>query len=647
MSESLAPIITSVVTGGTNNHATVSSEANAYATDFITPGVLGSISNSNGTGPGIGSFGVSQDSAPDMGLTITGSGNTTNGESVAYIKCTPASQDIQVLRARMSTNTTGYTINANSTGSTVYDWIYLQANVTNAATPDAAADNVVAIYTSRSTTNAADNGSPPTYGILLAVVTVSNGASSITNTNIADKRSQIIFNTGTSSNITGWNPLGDTLTYGANNGDKEFTVTTANNLTGVVQPGTRLYVNRSVTPPSQCMSFTSSSSQYASNASPSGLSFTAAFTFETWIYVGGLTGSSQMFGGQTNSGATNGWYCQVSATGQMVITYTSSSNATSFSTYQAVPTGQWLHVALVVTSTSSKTGLIYLNGTAVPTYSPSTAASTLTQGGTLALGGWAANTTQYFNGYLSESRLWSVAQSAASIQANMAISISASSTNLVGYWQGNGVFTDATTNANNLTASGGAIATQAANPYNAVEYGIITSISYSNPTTTLKIYTGNSNTIPNQTLNNPYYSAVRAPIGFPAAKDNWIQQYIYGISGQYLSGSIAGLNGSTVPINTGSWKVIAQIAWQANDIDAHVGISSSTSAFSNPRMAGRFYNASAGQMLETTTLSDNVSQSAQGSLYITGLTSSGDIYIRGVADDSEAYTTIQIECNYV
>lgn len=175
-------IITSVVTGGSNNHATVSEEANAFGTDFISQGVVGTITNTAGVGPCTGAFGCSQDASPDMGLLINA--------GVAYITATPTSQDSQVLRARMGSNQVSYVINANASGSTKYDWIYLQASATNAANPNSAADNVTAIFTSRSTSNTVDNGSPPTYGIPLAIVTVANGASSILNANIADTRVQ-------------------------------------------------------------------------------------------------------------------------------------------------------------------------------------------------------------------------------------------------------------------------------------------------------------------------------------------------------------------------------------------------------------------------------------------------------------------------
>lgn len=200
-------IIGSIVTGGTNSHATVAEEANAYATDFVTQGVLGTITNTTGIAPTTGSFGVNQDTGSDMAISILGTGNTTNGQSIGYVTVAPSSQDTQVLRARMASNYTGYVINANSSGSTKYDWIYLVANATNANTPDSAADNVFSFVTSRSTSNTADNGSPPTFGILLAIVTVANGATAITNANITDKRTQLVFTaSGTLSTASLSNP---------------------------------------------------------------------------------------------------------------------------------------------------------------------------------------------------------------------------------------------------------------------------------------------------------------------------------------------------------------------------------------------------------------------------------------------------------
>jgi hypothetical protein len=544
-------IIASVITGGTNSHQTVAEELNAYATDFVSQGVVGTITS--GT-PGTGAFAVTQDSSPDMGVTVL--------LGVAYVSGTPSGQDPQVIRARMTSNYTGFTITSNSSGSTKYDWIYLQLNATNASTPDSAADNVINLYTSRSSSNSADNGSPPTYGLLLAVVTVANGASSITNANIADKRQQVTFSSGDSSPLTtGWNPLNYALTYSANNGNKEFQVTTPNNLGGLLSAGMKLSVARSVSPPTQCMAFASASSQYASKTSPTGITFTSAFTCEAWIYL-------QSYGGANNQAiisrfdGTHGFILSLSTTGQVAATANGSS--TSATTYQSIPLNSWIHVAGTF---SAGTFVIYINGMSVP-FSQSGSATSITQAGALQVGAY--NSTNFFNGYISEARVWSVAQSQANIQANMAISISGAASNLVAYFQGAGNFTDATSNANTLTASGGAIATQTANPYNATEYAFITVVSYSAPTTTLTLKAVGG-TVPNITLNTPQYSTVDTPYGWPSVSGSIISHRLLELpflatqtTTATSSASFGGSSSSTywpftVPSNCGKIKVIVQV----------------------------------------------------------------------------------------
>lgn len=546
-----ASIIASVITGGSNSHQTVAEELNAYATDFVNQGVLGTITS--GT-PATGAFAVTQDSSPDMGVTVL--------SGVAYVSGTPSGQDAQVIRARMTSNYTAYTINANASGSTKFDWIYLQLSATNANNPSLAADNVITLYTSRSTSNASDNGAPPTYGILLAVVTVANGASSITNANISDRRTQSSLSSVNSGSSTGWTSLGYALTYGANNGNKEFTVTTPNDLTGLLSPGMRLKISRSTTPPTQSMAFVAASSQYATKASPAGITFTGPFTCEAWAYLTSYTGNSraEILSRLDPAGTTGGWEFFLDASGRVQIQYGTASSFTNILSYQSVPLNRWTHLAGVVTSVSSKTGAIYINGTSVPTTNTATAATTLTQAAIdLRIGAspvTPANT--YFNGYLSEVRLWSVAQSAGSIQSNMTINLVGNETNLIGLWQGNGNFNDATSNANNLTATNGAIATQAANPYNATEYAIITKVSYSNPTTTVTLFTGDNGTIPNQTLNTPYYATVKEPFGFPADENLWRiwvpHRTLDNVTsnanyGSFLSG------GWAIAVPTGSWRV--------------------------------------------------------------------------------------------
>jgi hypothetical protein len=235
-------------------------------------------------------------------------------------------------------------------------------------------------------------------------------------------------------------------------------------------------------------------------------------------------------------------------------------------TYQSIPTNQWVHVAAVVSSVASKTlqGM-YINGVSVSTFSNGLVATSVANTGNLSMGAMSTGVANTFlNGQVSEARVWSTAQTQSQIQANMAINLVGTESGLVGLWRGNGDFTDRTTNANTLTASGGAIATYASNPYNTVEYGIITKAVYGGGVTTLTVYTGNSNNIPNMTLSAPYYSNARAPYGFNADRNNWTT-WVYWRSSITLIGTNnswgtgVSSTATSVNINTGAWEVTYQL----------------------------------------------------------------------------------------
>jgi hypothetical protein len=357
------------------------------------------------------------------------------------------------------------------------------------------------------------------------------------------------------STSAGWNPIGQTLTYSANNGNKEFVVTTPSDLSSFLTPGQKIMFARGTAPPTQSMAFTAASSQYATKSSPTGITFTSAFTCEAWVYLTGYTGNIQAIISRTDD-STGGFLLYINSSGQVAIQYNNATTFTPFTSYQSVPLNRWVHVAGVVTSVSSKTGAIYINGVSVPLSVGGSGATTLVQTGNLSVGAFNAGIASTFlNGYISEVRVWSVAQSQANIQANMAISLTGSESNLVALFQGNGNFNDKTSNANNLTATNGAIATQAANPYNSTEYGIITKVT----STQLTIFTGDQNNIPNMTLNSPYYSTVRAPQGFPAGRENWRVKALlrsYYSQASPVNGTWYNLGSLQLSIPTGEW-----VAW--------------------------------------------------------------------------------------
>lgn len=175
----MATKLVSVVTGGSNSHQTTSAEINGIATDFISQGVVGAVSNTSGVAPATGAFAVNAIGTPNMSVRVT------NG--VAYVTATPTGGTSQTFRVTMDA-TEDVTIAANATGGTRYDWIYIKLDADKLVNPAVAADDVATLVSSRSTSASTDNGTPPTYGYNLAVVTVANGASSITNSNITDSR---------------------------------------------------------------------------------------------------------------------------------------------------------------------------------------------------------------------------------------------------------------------------------------------------------------------------------------------------------------------------------------------------------------------------------------------------------------------------
>lgn len=172
-------LTTSLLTAGANSHQESSETANGLATDLISPGVIGVLTNTSGVAPATGGFSVNAQGSPDMTVAVAA--------GVAYVTATPASQGSQNLRVKNSASA-NVTISANASGSTRFDWLYIKVDATLAAAPDVNATTVATLVTSRSSSQTTDNGTPPTYGTLLAIVTVANGASSITNGNIADSR---------------------------------------------------------------------------------------------------------------------------------------------------------------------------------------------------------------------------------------------------------------------------------------------------------------------------------------------------------------------------------------------------------------------------------------------------------------------------
>lgn len=356
---------------------------------------------------------------------------------------------------------------------------------------------------------------------------------------------QAALNLGNATN-TGLTPFGATMTYTGNNGNKEYTANIAADVTSFLPVGAKIAVTRGTTPPTQSTAFTASSSQYASKTSPTGITSTSTLTVEDWVYVNSYpTGD---VGIVSRHDGTNGFIWGMTAAGQPKFFNGSVSSQTA---YQSLPLKRWVHRAAVF---SSGTMTLYLNGSVVSS-SLTGSGSTITQAGNLQLGAY--NSTHFFDGYISEARIWSTAKTQSEIQANMNISLSGSETGLVALFQGNGNFNDKTSNANNLTPSGGAIATQAANPMNAVEYFKVTKVgTYSGGVTPVTLFGGTDCNLPNMTLTGAQYSNVDKPFGFPASRSKWTHSSIWKIDAAVsLPSASTWYNASfqQVTLPTGDW----------------------------------------------------------------------------------------------
>jgi hypothetical protein len=375
------------------------------------------------------------------------------------------------------------------------------------------------------------------------------------------------------------------IATGYNKGNKEFDLPfNGVDLTGVLSPGMKLKFNRSGTTPTQCTDLESTSSQYAAKASPTGITFTDDFTVEAWIKLESI-GTQMTILSRRNSGATSGWQFYTTSGGQLTLAGWNGANFRTVVSYNVIPLNQWVHVAatLDMSAGDTSTSAIYVNGATLPRTYGGTATS-LTQPTDNLILGAVTGVTDYFDGEVSDARLWSTIRTATQIRDNMHQQLTGSETGLVGYWKLNGNFNDSTSNANNLTASGGAVATTVDNPMNATEYvEVIKTPTYSGGNSTVKVMAPTGYSIPNMTLTNPYYSTHANPFGWP--DNSSVRRYTRSVSNPgggtltNISQDLANL-GLVQIVNAGS-NTVAQVR-----VDLGVGGSSDFEFYPQVKLGG-------------------------------------------------------------
>lgn len=379
-----------------------------------------------------------------------------------------------------------------------------------------------------------------------------------------------------SSGADGWSPLGQSLTSVTALGNGSYTaVVSGVDTTGTTSVGQRMKIVKTVTAPTQCTSL-NGSTQYYSRASASlgtTMTFTDDFTVSAWVKLSSYTAGkvASRFNG------TSGWQFGVESTGQLSIFGYSGSGAnyTGITSYQSIPLNKWVHIAAQLDmSSSTMTGgtanYFMINGVDVlgVRSQGGTNPSSLIQAGNLEIGSANGGATP-FPGKISQVALYSAKVTQATILASMNQTLTGSETSLISAYSFNNSINDLnTTSANNLTANGSAVATNADTPFaNSVtgtsitagttNYAIITGQTFSTNTTyTLQLPEGE--TLPTTGgLGTAYYSTQKTPYGFPTDREKWVVDSIYlsVITTAASAGTAYNPGSASLTIPVGAWKL--------------------------------------------------------------------------------------------
>lgn len=372
---------------------------------------------------------------------------------------------------------------------------------------------------------------------------------------------------------SGWNSLPYSISSVTANGNRSYSCTVSSqDLTGILNPGMRLRTTRTVAAPTRCTSL-NGSSQYYSKSSPAGTTFTDDFTAGGWFKLNSYGGFPFLI---SRYNGTSGWALYVDSSGSAILAGWNggSGNYSNVVSKLAVPLGKWFHVAgqldMSAFTATSTTSYMMFDGQDIPV--------SVTRGGTnptalvqpsddLRIGYNPAG--NYFNGKVAQAFYSSAKITQANMRTLHSQGLTASlisTNNVVSAYSFDNAITDLnTTTANNLTASGSAVATNADSPFgtqasglisSTLDYAIIQSVTYSTDTT-IVVQVPEGCTIPTSGgISTVDYGTVKVPYGFPAQRGKWTIESLIKANttqGSPSSGTWYNLGSMRIDVPIGAW----------------------------------------------------------------------------------------------
>lgn len=365
---------------------------------------------------------------------------------------------------------------------------------------------------------------------------------------------------------SGGHPVPTTTTY---NGNRSYTNVYPTSVAAYGKEGTRKRFTRTVSAPTQCTDLEAGSSQYFNDTSVAGTTFTDDFVCGAWIKLEsyGLAGIVTRYNG------TSGWQFYILSDGtiSLVGRNAAAANFSSVTSYQSIPLGKWVHVTaqldMSAFTATTTTSYIMIDGVNVPAVVArgGTNPTALVQAGNLEIGSYNGGTNT-FDGKIVQAFYSSAKITQANVQTLISQGLTPaliSANSIVSAYSLSNDITDLnTTNANNLTANGGATATTVDSPFGnylggTLEYGIVTSISSDGLTETIQVPEGCA--LPTSGgVSAVAYSTQSVPYGFPRDTGRWRIGISYKSQVNTLSNASYGsfnAGGCKITVPVGAWNV--------------------------------------------------------------------------------------------